>query len=367
MGFMAVGAAAIGVAGSVYSSNKASKAAGEANDTAEADLAEQKRRYDEAKKFLGQQGVTGEAEWAKAQDYANQGLGLAQGQSDMFQRQSEMYGVKAEEYESAMTDYFDSFLDSFGPMLEENADSMNDFQRRYGPLMDNMTESIKQVSAAGLSAQGREQLSFDAETLGKNMQSSMVSRNMGRSGVSVETERRMAGDMAQQARAIDVNANAQSLQLQGQGIQSLNSMQNMQQGLADQKLGIMNQQGVAHQQVGQAYGNMSQSMYGASQNMFGQGFAGVNNANNNLTSMYGQMGQNRINQQMGFYSGMQTPNASNLINSQNNMASSYQADAGGFAKLAGTALGNADWSSLNASKTQAPGTTGGAGYQDTTK
>jgi len=292
---------------------------------------------------------------------------MAQGQSDAFQGQSEMYGMKAGEYEKAMGEYFDGFLDSFAPMLAENEGAMMDFQRRYGPLMDNVTEGIKTVSATNLAAQGREQLSLDMETLTGNMNASMASRNLGRSGISVESERRLASDAAQQARSIDVNSQQQAMQLQGQGIQTLNSMQNMEQGLKDQRLGIMGSQGQAHQQIGQSYGNMSQNMYGASQNMFGRGFGAINNANNNLANLYGQAGQNRINQQNSFYSGVAAPNSAGLINSYNNQSNSHQADAGGYMQFAGTAASKVDWGKLtgagaaNANAGLAGNTTGGYG------
>ncbi|RLC85896.1 MAG: hypothetical protein DRI37_07540, partial [Chloroflexi bacterium] len=197
-----VGAAAIGVAGSIYASNKADKASDKANATAQLDLEEQKRRYNEGKAFLQGQGLQGEEEWTKAQEYADQGMGLAHTQSSTYQRQSDKYGMKAGEYEDAMGKYFDGFLDSFAPMLAENEGAMMDFQRRYGPLMDNVTQGIKDTSAASFAAQGREQLSLDMDTLTGNMNASMASRNMGRSGISVESERKLASDAAQQARSI---------------------------------------------------------------------------------------------------------------------------------------------------------------------
>jgi len=353
---MAIGIAGVGAivsaGASIYSSKKAGDAADKSARTANLEYVRDAQRYDEAKKWLGDQGALGQSEIDQSRLYGEQGMEYAQQQSNAFQEMSQTYGAKGEGAEAAMGAYFDEFLQGFEGMLAENEGALQDFNRRYGPIMDNVAQGIQNVSAASLSAQGREQLSLDVETLGKNFQASMANRNMGRSGINVEAEQRMAMETAQQARAIDVNSHQQSMQLQGQGIQNLNSMQSQQQFLQNQRLGIMGSQGQANQQVGQAYGNMAQNYYGAQQNMFGRGFGAVNNANVNLANQYGNIGGQRVNNETSFYTGMQPANANNMINSYNNQANNYQADAGGYMQAAGTFLGNTDWG--NFGKTGAP-------------
>ncbi len=403
------GAAATGYA-AYSSSNSADKSSASANRLSQEDLAWQKERYATSKNHFRWQKDQARVDFQKATDRGEEVVGEARAQNKQYQGESDYYKHKADTYESTMEDFqtaggqfmgraadyekqmeahFGDFIDNFQTMLGTNDTAMADFQRRYGPLMDNVADGIvetQKFTANQFSAQGREQLSLDAETLSKTMNNQLASRNMGRSGMSIESERRLASDTMNQARSIDVNAQQQATQLnnmqeqqRNQNLNSLNQMQGMQQGLFDQRVGLQGQYGQGFQQMGNnmgqlsqqqiqqgqlmynqgnTMGNMAGNYYGASQNMFGRGFASMNNAQNNIGNLYGNRASQNLGATNSFYNGVQAPNAANAINSLNNQASSQRADAAGYAQAAGTALSNVDWSSMGG-KTAQPATAAG--------
>ena len=367
---------AVVVAGaSVWAANKSSKSADKASNAAsnaaQLDRAESAARYKNAEGHFDEEGAKGEDNFNSAIDSADQSLTESVRQNQLYQGESSDYKNMAKNYENKMLSSFDKFLDNFGEMFDTNAEGMKSFESRYGPIMDNMSQAISDneksfrmandISGDSLASQGREQLSQDMSTLQSSMTESMAARGIGRSGILVESEQRLAASGAQQARAIDVHAeewarqqnkdanmfNQQANQFDRQHqfnqIQSLNGMQGMEQGIRDQKLGIQGQVGSAHQALGGAYGMQSSNFYNASQNMFGKGFGNVLNAQNNKTNLYNGMATQRVGARNSFYSGVAAPNSNAIISSLNNQANAHQADAGGFMKLAGTALGSVDW------------------------
>ncbi len=382
MSWVAVGVGLAGAAGAIYSSKKS----GDASDSAAASTAEQiaweKQQYFIGADKMEMAGTVGSALWQQGSNIGYDTLLRAQQQSAMYQTESADYKQKADIATQTMQGYFDNFLAGFDTMLNENASNradvqgwgsdaraigeanLADFNRTYGNIMDNVKQGIMDVSSAQLSATGREQLSLDMETLGKTFDNSMASRGMARSGMSVEADRRMAMDTAQQGRAIDVNANSQAMQLQGQGLQNLNGMygigqniqqfnqnvnqgyQNMELGVMDQRMNILGQQGQANQAVGNTYGNMASQFYNTSASMFGQGFGQELQAANNLSNMYTSLGQSRLESFDSFYSGVGKAGGagvstalSNQATNYSNSAVGYSKDAAGWASLAGTAMG----------------------------
>ncbi len=273
-----------------------------------------KSRYWESAFWLGEvQAGAADRELQMARNLATEAKNMAYEQSYMYQAESADYKQRADIASQTMQEYYDDFLGGFQTMLGENTSAMKDFNQTYGNIMDNVKQGIMDVSSAQLSATGREQLSLDMETLGKTFDNSMASRGMARSGMSVEADRRMAMDAAQQGRAIDVNANSQAIQLQGQGLQNLNSMYGIQTGIQDQRMNILGQQGQANQAVGNVYANQASQFYGASANMFGQGFSAVNQAYVNEANLYQTTGQSRLNAVNSFYAGVPLPSASNVM------------------------------------------------------
>jgi len=301
-----------------------------------------KERYWQSAFWLGEvQAGAADTELQMARGLAAEAKNVAYMQSDMYQRESADYKQRADIASQTMQEYYDNFLGGFQTMLGENTSAMQDFNQTYGNIMDNVKQGIMDVSSAQLSATGREQLSLDMETLGKTFDNSMASRGMARSGMSVEADRRMAMDAAQQGRAIDVNANQQAIQLQGQGLQNLNSMYGIQSGIQDQRMEILGQQGQANQAVGNTYGNLASQFYGASSNMFGQGFGAVNQSLVNEANIYQSTGQSRLNAVNSFYAGVPLPSANSVMTGLQMQAdqSSDGTDWGGIAQGAGALAG----------------------------
>ncbi len=260
-----IGAAVIGVAGSVYSANKAGKASKAANQTAQQDLAFQRERYGDAQRYMNNASRSGNMAFrAGMSNMMNNAPGqitgshatasmasasmatASQGQhysGKHFDAQSvdarsfdmKSFDAEAKNYDAAQAGYqevdMSGFLESFKEAMADNTQGLEAFQRRYGPIMDNVAEGIIKVSQERLSAMGRQQLTADAETLRKNFQHQMGVSGLARSGITVEAESRMAMDTAEQARNIDLNSHAQSQQLQAQGVNTLNSMEGIQQGI----------------------------------------------------------------------------------------------------------------------------------------
>lgn len=148
-------------------------------------------------------------------------------------------GFAAESFnaEAAMVE-MENFLESFNQALGANSDAIVTFNERFGPIMDNVQLSIEEVSRDRFAAAGREQLSLDMATLGNSFTQSMASKNITRSGLTVETEQRLASEAAQMARDIDVKSYEQAMALQALGVNTLNSMESIRQGVYARTEGI---------------------------------------------------------------------------------------------------------------------------------
>ncbi len=353
-----------------YSAYSASKSSGDqddataaANESNAAALAFNMQRYDTSRSVMDITGAAGSALWQAGLGPLEDAKALADMQSNAYQMESADYKARADRSLQTMENYYEGFLGNFQEMLGTNSMALMAFNSTYGPIMDNVREGIMATSSTQLAASGREQLSLDMETLGKTFDTSMAQRGMARSGLDIEADKRLASDTAQQARAIDVNSINQATQLQSQGIQNLNSMYGIGQGLQDQRMNILGQRGEGMQQIGNTYGNLASNFYNASTSLFGQGFNNQLNARTNIGNAYQSLGSQRLSQYDGFYSGIGASGASGVSNAYTNQSSLYSGqaaqagrDASGYASAAGSALGNVDWSNFNYNSTStAPG------------
>jgi len=332
-------------AGAVASAGAAAYAADKQYEALSDKLDWSKETFGIGKEHMDGQDMWGTLELQRSWDYLNQGLGEAKGQNSAYQGESADYRSRADAAQNQMQSYYDDMMGNFNDMSINNEQAVSEFSRRYGPIMDNVKQGIMDVSQARLASGGREQLSMDMETLGKTFDNSMAKRGLARSGLSIEADQRMQAETAQQARAIDVNSYAQAQQLQGQGIQQLNSMNNIYSGLQQQRQGIMGQKGQAMQGIGNTYGNISNSQFGRSASMFGRGFGAVNTSYGNLANLWSQSGMNRINASNSFYSGVGQQGNANVANAYGNQATAYGSDAAGFGSFAGSLVANDTFSS----------------------
>jgi len=212
---LGIGSAIIGGIGASNAASKQSRA--QANQ-----LAWEKDKYNDAKDFF-------------TSDKGNiSNFGTSSGCSAAILAQS--YDAKAYDMKAYMAEAYqtemDGFLSSFKDAEDINDISMDTFSRRYGQIMDNVKQNILDVSQERLAASGREQLALDSKTLQANFDQEMTRKGMGRSGISVESQQRMAMEVNKQARAIDVNSYDQANQLQSMGVQTLNSMTQGEQSIA---------------------------------------------------------------------------------------------------------------------------------------
>ncbi len=248
---------------------------------------------------------------------------------------------------------FGPFLKSFNEAIGTNGDALKTFERRYGPIMDNVVASIQDVSQARLATQGREQLAIDSQTLGSGLREQMASLGITRSGLSVEAERRLAVDTAKQARSIDVNSNAQALQLQAQGVNTLNSMENIRQNIYARKENIF--QNRAQGQLQGAMTDANNKTRASIATAANRTTASIANAN-----AYNNIALSGFQAQNSFMANRAVPGTSGVGNAYNNQAAGYQSDANGAASLAGTIFANG--SSGGSPKTPTTSTTNGVDW-----
>jgi len=212
------------IIGGIGSANAASKQArAQANQ-----LAWEKEQYQESKDWFTDGAQEG---YDQAVDTLKFGAGGCAAAALATAYDAQSYDMKSFMSEAYKTE-LDGFIEAFKDAENMNNLSMDTFNRRYGQVMDNVRQSILDVSQERLAASGREQLSLDAKTLAQNFDQEMIRKNMNRSGISVEMENRMTMEVSKQARAIDVNSYAQANQMQAQGVQALNSMTAQEQQIA---------------------------------------------------------------------------------------------------------------------------------------
>ena len=255
MSVATVGAAVIGAGAAMYASNKASKAQGKASDAAAAsaaeDLAFQKSQYANAEAYM--KGASGESQeqfahgikaisqsgggyTASTIDQSQLGKGAFNSVTTLAPSTAHLattapgiaapgIAAPAQVFTSdlALSD-FDGFLESFKDAMGENSEALETFSRRYGNIMDNVSEGIMKVSQERLSASGREQLSLDADQMRRDITKRLNVANMNRSGINLELQDRMNMDVEKMARKVDVDSYGQAAGLQAQGTQTLNSM-----------------------------------------------------------------------------------------------------------------------------------------------
>jgi len=212
------------IIGGIGASNAASKQANaQANQ-----LAWEQEQYQESKDWFTNGAQEG---FDKAVDTLKFGAGGCASAALATAYDAQSYDMKSFMSEAYKTE-LDGFVEAFKDAENMNNLSMDTFNRRYGQVMDNVRQSILDVSQERLAASGREQLALDAKTLSQNFDQEMARKGMNRSGMSVEMENRMAMEVSKQARAIDVNSYAQANQMQAQGVQALNSMTAQEQQIA---------------------------------------------------------------------------------------------------------------------------------------
>ena len=368
MSVAAIGGAVIGAAGAIYSSNKQAKA----NDK---QLAHEKEKYDYSKGNLAK-----EAEWSdRFTDEAMKAFGRAN-HTASFTKAVGILGTatnaKSTDAKAVLAD-MDSFISKFKTALGDNTQAMQTFERRYGPIMDNVADGIMRVSQERLSASGREQLSLDRDTIMKDMDQRLATAGINRSGINVEMSDRMNMDFNKQSRKIDVDSYSQAGQLQAQGTQTLNSMygigenirgrreqmntmfgQGMLQGeMANSQVqtgvNVGNAQRQTQVDVGNAQRQTGMSQHnsqvqtsvslanagGANQNaMFNAGVA--NSQAGAIGNMLAGNASRRQNAWLAFNSGAAQSNG--VSNAYQNQADAAGKDAAGWGSFAGTMLAKSD-------------------------
>ena len=400
-GAVALGGAAVSAYGSYKASQAQGKAMEQSNAMAQADLAFRKEKYAYADSYMqnGANAVSN-AEVGQALGYIGQS---AQGYS--------AHGYSAQGYSATIVDLgslekgktytseniladFDTFLEGFKEAIGENTKALDDFNRRYGNIMDNVADGIIKVSQERLSASGREQLMIDSDQMRKDITNRLNVANLNRSGINIELQQRMDMDIEKAARKIDVDSYGQAAGLQAQGIQSLNSMfaigsqiQGRREGLYGMKAqaGLQNEQfntGQANQtsrfnasqeqQSSQFNAGQSNQMMGMNAQMENSAKAFTasahdqaaaftasahnqaaafkaqahNNAYGAAAQMMGNRAQSRLTAANSFYAGVGMPNASGAIQTSNNLAALQGQNAAGYAQAAGNLAGKA-WDIYN--------------------
>ena len=248
--------------------------------------------------------------------------------------------ASAHAYTSEATEIdYSAFLASFQEAIGTNEQALTDFNRRYGPIMDNVADSIAAISADRIATQGREQLSLDAETVRNQFTEQMASAGIGRSGMSTEMEMRVQADIAQQARAIDVNSEQQASTLRNAGVQTLNSMENIQQGIFARGENLYQ-----NQASGQLQGaitdanNLTQVDMQNATNQTNVSMANANSANQGALAAYSMRSSallSGLNSQNSFYANTQMPGTSGVSSAMNAETSNFNADAAGYMTTAG--------------------------------
>ncbi len=381
---MSTGWIAVGI--TAYSAWNANNSANKAEDAADAQLAFEQEQYQvSVDYFTGQQAGVDDAYNLGLQTlnhHTHQATASSASASFAQAFMAESYDMEAFMAEAYKVE-LDAFIETFAQAEQMNHEAMDTFNRRYGLIMDNVKQGILDVSQERLAASGREQLALDAKTLGNNFDQEMAAKGMGRSGITVEMEGRMAMEVAKQARAIDVNSYAQAQGLQAQGIQSLNSMTGIEQDIAGRGEAIQNNlaQGYLNASMQDASlatnvsmqnaNNLTQASQVNATNATNVSMTNASNATNvsmtnasnatqtsisnatnatntsisnaqlasaqqlNIASMYHdkwELGQNAVN---SFYSGQPGSGVSSALESQ---ATQYQSDANGYAGVAGSAV-----------------------------
>jgi len=396
MSAIAIGAAVIGAGAAIYSSNKASKAQGKASDAAAAsaaeDLAFQKDKYGKAEEYMKGAMYASGVEWVTADAHIGlSGVGYNPATLDTANlAKSKAFLSKAETAQGVLSD-FDGFLQSFKDAMGENSEAMETFSRRYGNIMDNVSDGIMKVSQERLSASGREQLSLDADQMRRDITQKLNVANMNRSGINLELQDRMNMDVEKMARKIDVDSYGQAQGLQAQGTQTLNSIYgignqiqgrreglhmtkgqgmlqneqfNAQTGTQVNMYNASNQQQAnqfnAGQQQATSQWNAGQTNQAMSSNMqatnTARAFAAQaqNTMYANAAQMYANRSQSRLTANNSFYGGVAMPDASNVINAHNAAAASAGKSASGYAAVAGNLAGKAYDAYQNRPQTAAP-------------
>ncbi len=382
--------AAIGIGGAVmagataYSAYKGGQAADKAAGASAADLAFQRDQFDYSKQnfemansYFDQRGSQSNQDFNTAVGFGMQSYGTAKAQSQAYNQFAggilsgdiggEIGGATGTGFSATAAKVdFSGFLNSFSDAMVTNGEALETFNRRYGPIMDNVAEGIENVSQARLSASGREQMSLDMETMGNQFKSQMAASGMGRSGMAVETEQRMAMQAMEQGRAIDIAAYEQAGVLQAQGVNTLNSMENQRQGIyqrsenIDQNKGqgllqgaMTNASNATNASIATAANKTQASISNANManqmdanklsiaaNMFGRGFNNELQASNNVGNLFSNRSNTNLNAQNAFYGNMGMPSATGVSNAYQNSAAQSQADAGGWMQTAGSLLGS---------------------------
>lgn len=339
MGIIGAVAGVASVVGGVYSANKASDSAA-SNLAFNQDVFDmQMGYYDEARDYF-----TAPATYIGEDGNEYQ---YEDGRSKSLQSSMEIAGMLGAPAMTNATAYtseaeevdFSEFLLSFEEAINTNEQALTEFNRRYGSIMDNVADSISQISADKIAAQGREQLSLDAETIRNQFTEQMASSGIGRSGMSTEMEMRVQADVAEQARAIDVNSEFQANDLRNSGVQMLNSMEGLQQGIYQRGENIYQ-----NQAAGQLQGaitdanNLTQVNMQNAANKTNVSMANANAANQGALAAYSMRSSallSGLNAQNSFYSNTAMPGTAGVNNASNVQTSNYNADAAGYMKTAG--------------------------------
>ncbi len=366
-------AAAVGsVVQGIGSSHDAERAAERSADFAEVQYMQQMDNYWKSKEYFNRQEQQATRDFDTAVGHAQTSQGLAGQQSQAYnQYAQDMMGgmdtaLSKEGTANASKVDFSGFLSSFQAAMVNNEEALETFNRRYGSIMDNVVEGINNVSQARLSSGGREQLSLDMETMGDQFKSQMAASGMGRSGMAVDMEQRMAMEALQQGRAIDIAAYEQAGTLQAMGINSLNSMENMRQGIYQRGENIQQNQGQGMLQGAttdasnrtsasiSTAGNLTQAnisnannanaldrdRMNIAANMFGRGFQGELQASNNLGNMYLSQANTAQGAQNNFMNAQAFPSSANVSNAYQNQSNQSNADAAGYMQTAGSLAGS---------------------------
>ena len=267
---------------------------------------------------------------------------------------------------------FTEFISMFDKAIGENNTALTEFNRRYGSIMDNVADSVASITAESIAVAGREQLSFDAGTIRNDFTQQLAASGMGLSGMSQEMEMRIQADMAVQARSIDVNAEYQANDLRNQGVQTLNSMENIQQGIyarsenlyQNEASGLLqgaitDANNLTNTSLTNATNSTNVSMANAA-NATNVSMANAQNAtnvsignatnstnvsmanatydnNSTMAEYYTTAGAvtSSLAAQNSFYAGTSTPpSADGVSSAYDTQAASYQSDADGYASLA---------------------------------
>ena len=358
MGGFMIGAAVIGAAGAVYSSNKASKSADKATAAAGEQLDWERDKHAQAEGVLSLENAFSQGHYQMAVGHVEYGMGNLATAHLGTASESKSMDAKA-----VLAD-MDSFIDKFKEALGDNSEAMSTFERRYGPIMDNVADGIMNVSQERLSASGREQLSLDRNTIMKDMNQKLATSGITRSGINVEMSDRMNMDFAKQSRKIDVDSYSQAQGLQAQGAQTLNGMygigenirgrreqintvfgQGMLQGeTANAQLATNTNVGNANRWTQNNQFNAAQKtsvsmQNAATQTNVSQVNAGIkNNQGAALSNVHHGIAQRQHGAYLGFHSGVATPNAAPLVAAHQSQANAANADAAGWGQFAGSML-----------------------------